>query len=305
MGARERPCKPRHSGPKEQSNLKITSLSKLTKNTIKKSGSEKISSMARQSTGRKWTLQEEIRLLALFVVVGPDWPKISEYFEDRQPSTIKCKLNNMLRYALVGTNDRVDDVGRFTKRIANEIKSKSCTLFQYHSQYLSKLPLTKMEPFIRKELDTILPQLELQAKAESSNHHMAADKNKQKAMCSCLPSATALQQFQPVSAMDYSDLPLPQGFNPSWFNSVFPCPPSRTEPITQWKSFPYDPRCLSQPSLTESPFKLLPPGIGTPPPFYPPAPLNGSRSTPLSALSSIDPPYSNEVCGYSLRIPVS
>lgn len=150
MGAHERPCKPRHSGPKEQSNLKITSLSKLTKNTIKKSGSEKISSVARQSTGRKWTLQEEIRLLALFVAVGPDWPKISEYFEDRQPSTIKCKLNNMLRYALVGTNDRVDDVGRFTKRIANEIKSKSCTLFQYHSQYLSKLPLTKMEPLSAK-----------------------------------------------------------------------------------------------------------------------------------------------------------
>lgn len=312
MGTRKRSCKYNRLNSKEQeiseSRAQSNTQPKSIRRTIKKSKRTKTSSMVRQSMGKKWTLQEEVRLLALFVAVGPDWGKISSYLEDRQPSTIKCKLNNMLRYALVGANDRVDDVGKFTKRIASEIKSKSYTLFQYHSQHLSKLPLAKMEPFLRNELDVILPQIKSQMRREAAERRVAANNAREntKSTVYQLPqSVPTPQQSQSALASDYSDVPLPQSIAQPLFNVTFPYHSVHPEPAIQWRPLPYDYRSLYQSSLSETPLKMLQPGIEHLSTLYPPPSTGGLRSTPLSAFSSLDPPYNNEICGYSLKVPIS
>lgn len=308
MSACKKSGNPRCSVITEQSTLRSKTQSKLpvklAKNTSKKPSKTKAFSIAR-STGRKWTLQEEIRLLALFIAIGPDWSKASEYLENRQPSMIKCKLNNMLRYALVGANDRIDDVGRFTKHMVTEIKSKNYTLLQYHSQHLSKLPLEKIEPFLREELDIILPQLESQVKRGHADSCTSTNKSGQKtAYLQSLPFSIP-QQLQPMPVSDYNDAPTSQSPYFSWFNNALSYPPSRPDIIMQWKPLPYDSRNLCQPSLSESSFMLFPPGLEAPPPPCPIVSSSNTHSTPISAYPSLDPPYSNEICGYSLRAPVS
>ncbi|ESU37602.1 Hypothetical protein DHA2_152655 [Giardia duodenalis] len=312
MSACKKSGKPRCSAIKEQSaprsKIRSKSSSKLSakpaRDTIKKSPKAKALSVA-QPTGRKWTLQEEIRLLALFIAVGPDWSKISEHLDNRQPSTIKCKLNNMLRYALMGASDRIDDVGRFTKHIANEIKSKNYTLLQYHSQHLSKIPLEKIEPFLRRELNIILPQLESQAKREHVDSCILTNKSEQKTTYLQPLPFSAPQQLQPMPVSDYSDAPTPQPPYSSWFNNVFPYPSSCSDSLVQWKPLPCDSRGSCQLSLSESSFRLFPPGLEAPPLLHPIASSSNAHSTPVSAFPSLDPPYNNEICGYSLRVPIN
>lgn len=309
MGTRKRSCKSSCQSSAEQNTIRSTTLSdekhKSTRKAIKKSGRTKTSSMARQSMGKKWTLQEETRLLALFIAIGPDWSKISNYLEDRQPSTIKCKLNNMLRYALVGANDRIDDVGKFTKRIASEIKSKSYTLFQYHSQHLSKLPLAKIEPFLREELNVILPQIKSQLKREAAERRVATNNVRKNTEIPNVYQSSQLfptsQHLQSMSTSDSGNLPLPPNIHQPLFNATFPYHHTCSDPTIQWRPFSYDHRSFYQPSLSETPFKFQS-GMEQLSPFYPPFPINGIRSTPMSALSSLDPPYNNEICGYSLKV---